>query len=335
MNRALATRAIAAIALGWLAIPAPAQTGSLGSMIAQPYQRTSKTEIILGGAPSRLAAIVNQQSVPAPSAIPMAASYAVARSPASDLFQSAVQQAAMPRPVAKDRPDVFGSVALRVPATPLDNRWHQIMRSPIGSAAAAFVDTIADQGALAQIDAVNRYVNSNVRFNSDARMFGVDDRWSAAAETLRRGEGDCEDFAIAKLQMLRRAGFAENDLYLVVLRDTRRELDHAVLVVRADDRLLVLDNGTNRIMDSDVMPEYRPILTYSGDRAWTHGYRRAAPTITYASLEQSAAPAPVEYAALDLGDLPPLAGEISAPTDLGSMAFVSAGLSLGGLALPF
>ncbi len=256
-------------------------------------------------------------------------------SPPASLFRPAVQYDAMPRPVAIDRPDVFGSVALRVPTTPLDNRWHEIMRSPIGSAAADFLGTIANQDTLARIDAVNRYVNATVRFNSDLRMYGVDDRWSAAIETFRRGEGDCEDFAIAKLQMLRRAGFEERDLYLVVLRDTRRELDHAVLVVRAENRLLVLDNGTNRIMDSDVMPEYRPILTYSGDRAWTHGYRRAAPTITYASLEQPAVSAPVEYAALEASDLPPMTEEIAQPTDLGSMAFVSAGLSLGGIALPF
>lgn len=336
MKRVLASRAVAALALGWIAIPVAAQTGSLGSMIAQPYQRASKTEIILGGAPSRLAAIMHQQAVSSPSAMPIAATYTPASALAVGLFRPAVQQVAIPRPVAIDRPDVFGSVALRVPTTPLDNRWQQIMRSSIGAAAADLVDTIADQEALARIDAVNRYVNANVRFNSDARMFGVDDRWSAAAETFRRGEGDCEDFAIAKLQMLRRAGFEERDLYLVILRDTRRDLDHAVLVVRADNRLLVLDNGTNRIMDSDVMPEYRPMLTYSGDRAWTHGYRRSAPTITYASLElPAAATAPVEHAALDTSDLPPLTGEIAPPADLGSMAFVSAGLALGGLSLPF
>ncbi len=336
MKRVLASRAVAALALGWIAIPAAAQTGALGSMIAKPYQRASKTEIILGGAPSRLAAIMSQQAAPSPSATPIAASYAPAGAPAAPLFEPAVQHVAMPRPVAADRPDVFGSVALRVPTTPFDDRWRQIVRSPIGTATAAFVDTIASKDALARIDAVNRYVNANVRFNSDARMFGVDDRWSAAAETFGRGEGDCEDFAIAKMQMLRRAGFEERDLYLVILRDTRRDLDHAVLVVRADDRLLVLDNGTNRIMDSDVMPEYRPMLTYSGDRAWTHGYRRSAPTITYASLELPAeAAAPVEYASLDTSDLPPLTEEIARPTDLGSMAFVSAGLALGGLALPF
>ena len=49
-----------------------------------------------------------------------------------------------------------------------------------------------------------------------------------------------------------------------------------MLVVRAEGRLLVLDNGTDRIVDTRWR-DYRPIVTFSGNRAWTHGYRREAP----------------------------------------------------------
>jgi predicted transglutaminase-like cysteine proteinase len=333
MNRVLATRVVTAIVLGCLAIPASAQNGALGTMISQPYQRLSKSDAILGGASSKLAAILNQQTVPSPSAMPVAAAFST--SPAARYAQYESRRA-----VPVDRPDVFGSVALRVPTTPLDDRWGQIMRRPIGTTAEAFVEGIAGVDKLARIDAVNRYVNTKVAFNSDSRMFGVEDRWSAAAETLRRAQGDCEDFAIAKMQMLRHAGFDDADLYLVVLRDTRRELDHAVLVVRADGRFLVLDNGTSRIMDSDVMPEYRPILTYSGGKAWTHGYRRTAPTVTYAALDQTVVAPPrldtlEKVSALDLPEPDPDAPVVATPTDLGAFASVAVGLSLGGLALPF
>ena len=58
-----------------------------------------------------------------------------------------------------------------------------------------------------------------------------------------------------------------------------------MLVVRAEGRMLVLDNGTDRLIDSYEMPDYRPIVTFSGNRAWTHGYRREQPPITYASKE--------------------------------------------------
>jgi hypothetical protein len=41
-----------------------------------------------------------------------------------------------------------------------------------------------------------------------------------------------EDFAIAKMQILAAAGVPTRDMYLTLVRDLRRQEDHAVLVVR-------------------------------------------------------------------------------------------------------
>jgi predicted transglutaminase-like cysteine proteinase len=41
---------------------------------------------------------------------------------------------------------------------------------------------------------------------------GVADFWANAGETLRRGTGDAEDIAIAKMQVLKAAGFDPKDL---------------------------------------------------------------------------------------------------------------------------
>ncbi len=169
-------------------------------------------------------------------------------------------------------------------------------RGAIGARAAAYASAVVELSPLEQLDAVNRYVNQRVAFVNDIQQYGVSDRWMAAGETLRRGRGDCEDFAIAKLQMLRRAGFADKDLYLVILRDLARRADHAVLVVRAEGRMLVLDNGTNRIVDSATVPDYRPILTFSGTKAWTHGYRRETPPVELAAVDRSERTAMVQMA---------------------------------------
>jgi predicted transglutaminase-like cysteine proteinase len=123
-------------------------------------------------------------------------------------------------------------------------------------------------------------VNRRVRFTDDQRQFGRADVWSAANDTLQRGRGDCEDYAIAKLQMLRRAGISDRDLYLVIVRDLVRRADHAVLVVRAAGHMYVLDNGTDDILDSETVSDYRPVLTFAATGAWTHGYRvRSAPMV--------------------------------------------------------
>lgn len=264
---------IAAVALLAAAAPAAAQSAPLTSAA---YTSNSKTEAILGGG-SRLAAILAQQSgqpqPPAPDVSP--AGYGA-------VSYRAVMPASRP-PVASDRPDVFGTVALAIGRTPLDARWRKAARPGATFVPAAYRPAMASMSAMERIDAVNRYVNDRTRFVDDVDQYGVADRWQTAAETLRRGRGDCEDYAIAKLELLRRAGFAEDDLYLVILRDLTRRSDHAVLVVRAEGRLWVLDNGTNRIADSDDINDYRPIMTFSGNRSWTHGYRVQPPVMIAAS----------------------------------------------------
>jgi len=185
--------------------------------------------------------------------------------------------------VSADRPDVFNSVALPIGRSPLDARWNQVSGAGVGGNAGAFAASLRGQGVIAKLEAVNSYVNSRVRFVDDRIQFGVADRWLPASETLARGRGDCEDFALAKRAMLRAAGVADKDLYLVVLKDLSRRADHAVLVVRAAGRFLVLDNGTDRIVDSSDVQDYKPVLTFTAGHEYTHGYRRELPPVQYAS----------------------------------------------------
>jgi predicted transglutaminase-like cysteine proteinase len=304
MTKGLFPRLTLAATLALSAAPALAQALPFGAAVAKPYS-SEKTEAILGGE-SKLAQILAQQGAqPARSTF---AAASAAPAPAGPGY--VVRPAAMPifAPPAADRPDVFGSVALSIGKTPLDRRWNAVARGSAGRAASAYAASVSTFDALARIDAVNRYVNERVAYVNDIRLSGVEDRWTVGNETLARGKGDCEDFAIAKMQMLRRAGVAEKDLYLVVLRDLRRNADHAVLVVRAENRLLVLDNGTDRIVDSAMMTDYRPIFTFSGSRSWTHGYRQVPPTITYASLERPTieAPATTTLAAMTTAPAPAL-----------------------------
>ncbi len=190
------------------------------------------------------------------------------------------------------RPDVFGSVALRVSRTPLDRKWVAVERSPVGASAARFAEVQRGKDAFERLEAVNWYVNRRVRFVDDRVQFGRADVWTSAADTLSRRKGDCEDYAIAKLQMLRKAGFADRDLYLVIVRDLARRADHAVLVARADGRMYVLDNGTDQLLDTTSIADYRPIMTFAAGGAWTHGYRRPASTIDYAEKRvEAVAPA--------------------------------------------
>ncbi|RST32104.1 hypothetical protein HMF7854_03760 [Sphingomonas ginkgonis] len=197
--------------------------------------------------------------------------------------------------VASDRPDVFGSVALAIGHSPLDARWRRVEPGQVGGTVAEFAAGLRALPPRTRLEAVNRYVNRRLRFVDDSRRWGRADVWTGAAQTLRSGLGDCEDYAIAKFALLRAAGVPEHDLYLVVVKDLVRRSDHAVLVARADDRFWLLDNGTEAVTDAEDMQDYRPVLSFSGGRVWTHGYR-IAPALTVAAAP--AQPAPVRTASL-------------------------------------
>lgn len=258
--------------LAMVALAAPVQA----QVVNSSYRSMTKTEAILGGAPSALAAITSQQG-----GLPAYTS-AVAPMSRGAYFRPAVGNIVR-QPVSSDRPDIFNSVALSIGRSPLDARWNRVSGAGVAGAAGAFAASLHGTGIIAKLEAVNGYVNARVRFVDDRVQFGVADRWMAASETLSRGRGDCEDFALAKRAMLRAAGVPDKDLYLVVLKDLSRRADHAVLVVRAAGRFLVLDNGTDRIVDSSDVQDYKPVLTFTAGQAYTHGYRREIAPVTYAS----------------------------------------------------
>ena len=265
-------------ALPWLATCA----GLAAVVTAAPAQSQTarfsfaKSEAILGGSSALESILAAQKVIAAPSrASVQPASFTLPRR--GPALVDDIRRAVSPA-VFSGRPDIFGSVALRVGTTPLNARWRRVDNAGISGEPARFAESLVDLDPVERLQVVNRYVNRRVTFVDDSRQYGRADVWSAAAETMRRGRGDCEDYAIAKLQMLRRAGFADGDLYLSIVKDLVTRQDHAVLVVRAEGRMIVLDNGTEELMDSERLHDYRPVLTFAKAGTWTHGYRvQAAP----------------------------------------------------------
>lgn len=241
---------------------------------------SGKAEAIIGG-PSKLEAIVAAQAGRQSAAQSAPVNPAGYGTPFIQKMMSNRPHAAI-----RGQPDVFGSVALPIRRSPFDRRWQKATSAELSGAPASYAASLVGLGDIEKLEAVNIYVNSRVRFARDSELYGTADRWTPANETLASGRGDCEDYAIAKLQMLRRAGFPERDLYLVVLNDTARRQVHAVLAARTDNRFLVLDNATDRLFDSHEFRDYRPIVTFSGNRSWTHGYRRQRSIETNAQNER-------------------------------------------------
>ncbi len=170
--------------------------------------------------------------------------------------------------------DFLASKIMPISRTAFDSAWSRVSSHGAGRANVRAASLSVGQGATARdkVAAVNRWVNARISFTDDMRNYGRKDYWADAAETLRRGKGDCEDYAIAKMQILAAMGVSRDDMYLTLARDNIRRIDHAVLIVKLDGAVLMLDNGSDELLDGSAANDYRPVYSFSGDKRYLHGF---------------------------------------------------------------
>ncbi|WP_218916947.1 transglutaminase-like cysteine peptidase [Croceicoccus naphthovorans] len=174
-----------------------------------------------------------------------------------------------PAPVRPRDLDIFGFHALPVgPA--MAARWHDgaLMALPENTPRVAGLTFGAARPGANPLELVNKRVNAMLRYVEDRGG----DAWSPATDTLAARQGDCEDFAILKLALLAKLGIDPDDMFLVVVRDTERRIDHAVAAVRWQSRLWVLDNRVDTLKSAESVTDYVPLQSFSGQWAWTYGY---------------------------------------------------------------
>lgn len=170
------------------------------------------------------------------------------------------------------RQDVlFGARKIRFGKIPAARQLAPVFKD---LAATSGEDRFAPQDVRTVAAQVNERVNRLITYRSDAEIHGARDVWQMPGETLKRGTGDCEDFAILKLFMLARAGVAVDAMDIVVLKDTRRKLYHAVLVVRNGTDNLVLDNLHDTVRRDTEMKDYAPLFSLSKGGNSIFGYEK-------------------------------------------------------------
>jgi predicted transglutaminase-like cysteine proteinase len=119
-----------------------------------------------------------------------------------------------------------------------------------------------------QIEIANSALN-HVRYVPTEQNWHRAMYWETPFEFLRYG-GQCQDYAIAKYELLRQAGVPASAMRMVVLRDTAIERDHAVLVVYVDGEPLVLDILNLRIVPASASIPYRPYYSINENAWWYH-----------------------------------------------------------------
>src|SRR3546814_9542122 len=138
----------------------------------------------------------------------------------------------------------LGTRPIAIKHTRFDARWASVrraapphlMRAELGKA-----DVRSGLNEEEIFARVNRWVNRRIAYRADDQNYRQRDFWATAQQTIARGSGDCEDFAILKMHMLRAAGIAPTRMKLVLLRVLAANADHAFLLVRTDKGDRVLD----------------------------------------------------------------------------------------------
>jgi predicted transglutaminase-like cysteine proteinase len=129
-------------------------------------------------------------------------------------------------------------------------------------------EAVADLPQREQLLGVNRYFN-RWPYRLDIEAHNRSDYWETPREFLRLS-GDCEDYSITKYFALRQLGFPAAILRIVVLRDSIRNLGHAVLVVKLDGTLYVLDNMTDLVLPQERYSHYQPQYSLNENYRWAH-----------------------------------------------------------------
>lgn len=184
--------------------------------------------------------------------------------------QPGVEQCAPPPPVRPPAPDIFGFFAVPLGSPNVSRKWiasRSVSLDETRGRWSELVDQAGKPGDPDPLVLVNRWVNRHVRYVDDA--YG--DEWAPAFVTLTRGWGDCEDLAIAKMELLKAIGIPQDDMFVVLLREKYRRIEHAILSVRRNDRMYVLDSRTDRILPAEQVDDYLPTFSFTGSFGWIYG----------------------------------------------------------------
>lgn len=123
---------------------------------------------------------------------------------------------------------------------------------------------------------VNEFFNRRILFLDDIKVWGRSDYWATPLETIGKGQGDCEDFTIAKYFTLLNVGVPTENLRLVYVKariggpSSTVQQAHMVLAWYAtpDAEPLVLDNLITDIRPASRRPDLMPVFSFNDQGIW-------------------------------------------------------------------
>ena len=127
----------------------------------------------------------------------------------------------------------------------------------------------------AKLKAVNDFYNHRLAYMEDIDNWGQLDYWASPLESLGKGAGDCEDYAIGKYFTLTSLGVPHARLRMVYVRASipgapNGFVAHMVLAYypSPDAEPLVLDNLQPAIRPAGERPDLSPVFSFNAEGLW-------------------------------------------------------------------
>ena len=127
----------------------------------------------------------------------------------------------------------------------------------------------------AKLRAVNDFYNQRLAYMEDIDNWGELDYWASPLESLGKGAGDCEDYAIGKYFTLTTLGMPHSKLRMVYVRASiagapNGFVAHMVLAYypTPEAEPLVLDNLQPVIRPAGERPDLTPVFSFNAEGLW-------------------------------------------------------------------
>jgi predicted transglutaminase-like cysteine proteinase len=127
----------------------------------------------------------------------------------------------------------------------------------------------------AKLRAVNDFYNQRLAYMEDIDNWGQIDYWASPLESLGKGAGDCEDYAIGKYFTLTSLGVPHSKLRMVYVRASiagapNGFVAHMVLAYypTPEAEPQVLDNLQPVIRPAGERPDLTPVFSFNAEGLW-------------------------------------------------------------------
>jgi predicted transglutaminase-like cysteine proteinase len=141
----------------------------------------------------------------------------------------------------------------------------------------ALLDRLRGADLQTRLREVNAFFNRRVRWVDDIDNWGHEDFWATPLETMGQGQGDCEDYSIAKYVTLKQLGVPGQQLRMIYVRARigRSQITQAHMVLGYYEtpgaEPLILDNLVPSITPASQRTDLDPLFSFNSQGLWAGG----------------------------------------------------------------